>query len=103
MAPSATTNTPQSSTSSSMETKTLTRGVYVPVLTFFNNDQTESLDLDSFSKHVEFVAKAGCAGVVVLGSTGERVALTEEERKTVSRKGKEREGNIVVGNLFVSL
>ncbi|KDN35581.1 hypothetical protein K437DRAFT_271312, partial [Tilletiaria anomala UBC 951] len=62
------------------ETKQLRRGVYTPVLTFFRADAHESLDLDTFSTHVKWIAAAGGAGIVVLGSTGERVALSEQER-----------------------
>lgn len=61
----------------------LQRGIYVPVLTFFNKDEGESLDLDTYYKHVQYIAKSGCAGVVALGSTGERVSLKEEERDEI--------------------
>ncbi|PWN49953.1 aldolase [Violaceomyces palustris] len=64
------------------ESKTLGRGIYVPVLTFFNQD--ESLDLVTFEQHVAYVASSGVAGIVVLGSTGEAVSLSEQERSTVS-------------------
>ncbi|MCO5588245.1 hypothetical protein L7F22_042200 [Adiantum nelumboides] len=56
------------------------RGIYVPVLTFFNKDAEESLDLNTYYKHVQHMAKSGCAGIVALGSTGERVSLSERER-----------------------
>lgn len=62
---------------------TMKRGIYVPVLTFFKPDAAESLDRETYYKHVQYVAKAGCAGIVALGSTGERVSLSEEERDQV--------------------
>jgi 4-hydroxy-2-oxoglutarate aldolase len=64
------------------ETKKLVNGIYVPVLTFFNKD--DSLDLDTFKKHISWLASAGVNGIVVLGSTGEAVALTDDEKTTVS-------------------
>lgn len=64
------------------------RGIYVPVLTFFNDDDRESLDLDTYYKHVQYMARSGCAGVVALGSTGERVSLNEEEREKVIKTAK---------------
>lgn len=59
----------------------LGRGVFVPVPTFFH--ENEDLDLESFDKHIEYLSKSGIAGVVVLGSMGEAVSLSEEERGLV--------------------
>ncbi|GAA5999663.1 dihydrodipicolinate synthase family protein [Rhodotorula paludigena] len=55
-------------------------GVYAPLYTFFNDD--ESLDLESYKKHVRFVASAG-VGIVALGSSGEAVHLTRDERNVL--------------------
>ncbi|CEP10295.1 hypothetical protein [Parasitella parasitica] len=59
----------------------LGRGVFVPVPTFFKAN--EDLDLDAFDKHVEYLASSGIAGIVVLGSMGEAVNLSEYERVQV--------------------
>ncbi|KAG1079209.1 hypothetical protein G6F42_023875 [Rhizopus arrhizus] len=47
----------------------LGRGVFVPVPTFFK--ENEDLDLAAFDQHVEYLANSGIAGIVVLGSMGE--------------------------------
>jgi dihydrodipicolinate synthase/N-acetylneuraminate lyase len=59
----------------------LGRGIFVPVPTFFK--ENEELDLEAFDKHIEYLSKSGIAGVVVLGSMGEAVNLCEEERTLV--------------------
>lgn len=56
----------------------LGRGVFVPVPTFFK--ENEDLDLEAFDKHIDYLSDSGIAGVVVLGSMGEAVNLSEEER-----------------------
>ena len=66
------------------ELKALKRGIYVPVLTFFKGEHGAELDLDAFEKHITYVATSGVAGIVVLGSTGEAVSLTDDEKATVS-------------------
>jgi dihydrodipicolinate synthase/N-acetylneuraminate lyase len=63
----------------------LVRGIYVPVLTFFTSGDNQELDLETFQKHIAYVASSGVAGIVVLGSTGEAVALTDVEESTVSQ------------------
>ena len=59
----------------------LGRGIFVPVPTFFK--ENEDLDLEAFDKHIAYLAHSGIAGVVVLGSMGEAVNLSEEERSLV--------------------
>lgn len=56
----------------------LGRGVFVPVPTFFK--ENEDLDLEAFDRHVEYLANSGIAGIVVLGSMGEAVNLSDNER-----------------------
>jgi 4-hydroxy-2-oxoglutarate aldolase len=70
-------------------------GIYCPSISFFKPTAAQELDMDTYTKHMEFLAKAGVHGVVVLGSTAEAVALTRDERKQVgpafsSRLGPER-------------
>jgi dihydrodipicolinate synthase/N-acetylneuraminate lyase len=64
--------------------KALPGGIYCPSISFFKPSPKQELDFDMYTKHMEFLAKAGVHGVVVLGSTAEAVALTRNERKQVS-------------------
>ncbi|GAA6013021.1 hypothetical protein JCM10207_008416 [Rhodosporidiobolus poonsookiae] len=68
--------------------KTVPRGVYAPLNTFYKPNQAQDLDLDAFKKHVAFVAGAG-VGVVALGSMGEAVQLTHSERNLVLRAARD--------------
>ncbi|KAJ5720246.1 L-threo-3-deoxy-hexylosonate aldolase [Penicillium malachiteum] len=60
-------------------------GVYAPTMTFFN-PETEELDVASIRRHAVRLAKAGLVGLVTMGSNGEAVHLTREERITVTRE-----------------
>lgn len=60
-------------------------GVYAPTTTFFD-PETEDLDIPSIRKHAVRLAKAGLVGLVTMGSNGEAVHLTREERKIVTRE-----------------
>lgn len=60
-------------------------GVYAPTMTFFDA-QTEELDVASIRRHAVRLAKAGLVGLVTMGSNGEAVHLTREERMTVTRE-----------------
>ncbi|KAL2073482.1 hypothetical protein VTL71DRAFT_10808 [Oculimacula yallundae] len=62
-------------------------GVYVPVPTFFAskkaanyNTTAAPLDLETQAAHSLHLARSGITGLVVLGSTGEAVHLTNKER-----------------------
>ena len=62
-------------------------GVYVPVPTFFVSksaanyaSEAPPLDLGTQTKHAIHLAKCGIRGLVVLGSTGEAIAITNKER-----------------------
>jgi len=62
-------------------------GVYVPVPTFFvskkaanYNPTAAPLDLETQAAHSLHLAKSGITGLVVLGSTGEAVHLSNKER-----------------------
>jgi 2-keto-3-deoxy-L-rhamnonate aldolase len=62
-------------------------GVYVPVPTFFvsrtaanYNPTAAPLDLATQAAHSLHLAKSGIRGLVILGSTGEAVHLTNKER-----------------------
>lgn len=65
-------------------------GIYVPVPTFFVGKQAATynpvaapLDIATQAAHALYLARAGIRGLVILGSTGEAVHLTNEERSAV--------------------
>ncbi|CDZ97447.1 DapA-like [Phaffia rhodozyma] len=60
--------------------RTLSSGCYAPIPTFF--DANEELDVDTFSRHIVYLAKLGMYPVVA-GSMGEAHHLTPSERKTL--------------------
>lgn len=63
--------------------KTNWKGVFPAVTTQFHDDL--SLDLDLTAKHLEVLIESGVTGLVMLGSLGENVALTREEKKEIVR------------------
>lgn len=65
--------------------KTAPRGMFVPVVTPFKEDQ--SIDFDSFKKVIDYVVDSGLDGILIAGSTGEYHTMTHEEQKEVIRKG----------------
>ncbi|KAI0434378.1 dihydrodipicolinate synthase [Xylaria sp. FL1042] len=77
-------------------------GIYVPVPTFFVGKQASNynpiaapLDIDTQIAHSLYLARAGIKGLVILGSTGEAVHLTNKERFEVLsgvRRAFEKEG-----------
>lgn len=58
-------------------------GIHVPIITPFNDDADQSIDIATHKKHILYLAKAGVQGVVCQGSTAEAVALTPDERIAV--------------------
>ncbi|KAJ5774011.1 Aldolase-type TIM barrel [Penicillium paradoxum] len=60
-------------------------GVYAPTMTFFDAE-TEELDVAAIRRHAVRLAKAGLVGLVTMGSNGEAVHLSREERMTVTRE-----------------
>lgn len=60
-------------------------GIFPPVPTIFSDDG--SLDLNRFQDNVQRLCETGIAGVVILGSNGEYVYLTESEKREVIRAG----------------
>lgn len=73
-------------------------GVFVPSPTFFHpaaDGAQPAVDVDTQVKHTVFLAKSGVRGLVILGSTGEAVHLTRDERRSLVsgvRKGLEEAG-----------
>lgn len=62
-------------------------GVYTPLVTFFNED--ESLDLEATSQHAIRMAEGKVAGLVIQGSNGEAPHLLHDERQILVRTIKE--------------
>ncbi|KAF5597553.1 transcriptional regulatory [Fusarium pseudocircinatum] len=58
-------------------------GVYTPVVTFFNDD--ESINYDAITQHVGRLLQARVKGLVVHGSNGEATHLLSNERAQVIR------------------
>lgn len=63
-------------------------GVYAPLTTFFRDSKNQDLDLETYKSHVKYVASAG-VGIVALGSMGEAVHLSHEERNLVVQAARE--------------
>lgn len=56
-------------------------GVYTPLVTFFNED--ESIDFDATKAHIKRMAEGGVAGLVLQGSNGEAPHLDHAERISI--------------------
>ena len=65
----------------------LPSGIYPPLPTFF--DHQEELDLATLRRHMLRLADSGIAGYVLMGSNGEAVHLTADERTRVIATAKE--------------
>ncbi|KAJ0417802.1 aldolase [Aspergillus carlsbadensis] len=59
------------------------KGIYTPLVTFFNPD--ESIDLQSTLTHATRMAAGGVTGLVLQGSNGEAPHLDHVERRTLVR------------------
>jgi L-threo-3-deoxy-hexylosonate aldolase len=56
-------------------------------MTFFD-PATEDLDIPSFRRHIIRLAEAGLAGIVTMGSNGEAVHLSREEKIQLTREAR---------------
>lgn len=63
-------------------------GIYAPTMTFFD-DATEDLDIAAIKRHAIRLAEAGLVGLVTMGSNGEAVHLTKEEKFAVTKATRE--------------
>ncbi|KAJ9629954.1 hypothetical protein H2203_002339 [Taxawa tesnikishii (nom. ined.)] len=66
----------------------LRHGIYAPTMTFFD-PKTEDLDIPTIKKHAVRLAEAGLVGLVTMGSNGEAVHLTREEKTAVTKATRE--------------
>jgi 4-hydroxy-2-oxoglutarate aldolase len=66
-------------------------GIYPPLPTFF--DTQEELDLDTYQRHISRMAEHGITGYVVMGSNGEAVHLSSDERAQVIEAARQAAGS----------
>lgn len=65
-----------------------TFGVYTPLVTFFNDD--ESIDFTSTKAHIKRMIEGGVTGLVLQGSNGEAPHLTHSERTEIIKTAREQ-------------
>jgi L-threo-3-deoxy-hexylosonate aldolase len=65
----------------------LRHGIYSPVMTFFH-PETEDVDIPTCRKHVVRLCEAGLVGIIVMGSNGEAVHLSKEEKILITRESR---------------
>lgn len=63
-------------------------GIYAPTMTFFDAE-TEELDIATIKKHAANLVRAGLVGLVTMGSNGEAVHCTREEKCAVTKATRE--------------
>ncbi|KAJ6785828.1 hypothetical protein PWT90_09609 [Aphanocladium album] len=63
-------------------------GIYAPTMTFFD-PETEDLDIPTIKKHAQRLVRDGLVGIVVMGSNGEAVHCTREEKLAVTKATRE--------------
>ncbi|ODA79864.1 hypothetical protein RJ55_05461 [Drechmeria coniospora] len=66
----------------------LRSGIYAPTMTFFE-PATEDLDMVSIKTHAQRLVRAGLVGLVAMGSYGEAVHCTRNEKVAVTRATRE--------------
>jgi L-threo-3-deoxy-hexylosonate aldolase len=63
-------------------------GIYAPTMTFFD-PETEDLDIPAVKKHAQRLVQSGLVGLVTMGSNGEAVHCTREEKIAVTKATRE--------------
>lgn len=63
-------------------------GIYAPTMTFFD-PESEDLDIPTIKKHAQRLVRDGLVGLVVMGSNGEAVHCTREEKLAVTQATRE--------------
>lgn len=58
-------------------------GIYIPVITPFNKDET--VNFGAIKEIAKFLGENGVTGIIPSGSTGEMVAMTKEEQIAVNK------------------
>lgn len=72
------------------ESAILRSGIYPPLPTFF--DKQAELDLVTLRRHIQRLAETGIAGYVVMGTNGEAVHLTYDERARMIEASRQAAG-----------
>src|SRR5947209_18284989 len=70
------------------------QGIYPPLPTFF--DTHDELDIVTYQRHIGRLAESGITGYVVMGSNGEAVHLSSDERAAVIKTAREAAGDEAV-------
>ncbi len=70
----------------------LANGIYPPLPTFF--DGNDELDIPTLQRHMHRLVDSGIAGYVLMGSNGEAVHLTNDERIRLIQAAREEMGNV---------
>lgn len=63
-------------------------GIYAPTMTFFD-PETEDVDIASVKRHAIRLAEAGLVGLVTMGSNGEAIHLSIEEKFAITKASRE--------------
>lgn len=63
-------------------------GIYAPTMTFFH-PETEDLDIPTIKQHAVRLVRDGLVGLVTMGSNGEAVHCTRDEKVAVTRATRE--------------
>ena len=63
-------------------------GIYAPTMTFFD-PETEDLDIPTIKKHAQRLVRDGLVGLVTMGSNGEAIHCTREEKLAVTQATRE--------------
>ncbi|KAM5346301.1 hypothetical protein ACJ41O_009306 [Fusarium nematophilum] len=64
-------------------------GVHVPSLTWFRGTAEQEIDWDLQRQHLEFLVKSGLHGIVIAGTNGEAVTLSQAEKAKLIRLTRE--------------
>ncbi|EFZ04429.1 hypothetical protein MHUMG1_07829 [Metarhizium humberi] len=68
--------------------RSLPVGIYAPTMTFFD-PETEDVDIPTIKKHAQRLIRDGLVGLVTMGSNGEAVHCTREEKLAVTKATRE--------------
>jgi 4-hydroxy-2-oxoglutarate aldolase len=60
--------------------KSFPPGIHVPSLTWFGDDDSQEINWDLQERHLNFLITSGLHGIVIAGTNGEAVTLTQDEK-----------------------
>lgn len=61
-------------------------GIHVPSLTWFKDDEAQTVDWDLQEAHLKFLIQSGLHGIVIAGTNGEAAALSTNEKFELVRR-----------------